>query len=78
MAISNRNYAGKGSMLDIWIRNVRRSNVTNAMIVALDEETLKFAQAEQIPSLIMSLKVKPMSVVSGHSVKADNERNDRL
>lgn len=59
MAISNRNYAGKGSMLDIWIRNVKRSNVTNAMVVALDEETQKFADAEEIPSLVMSLKVKP-------------------
>lgn len=58
VAISNRNYAGKGSMLDIWIRNVKRSNVTNAMVVALDEETQKFAEAEQIPSLVMSLKVK--------------------
>lgn len=58
MAISNRNYAGKGNMLDTWMRNVRRAGVTNAMVVALDEDTRKHAEGEGFASLVMTLQVR--------------------
>ena len=42
VAICNRRMAHSGGALDFWIRNVARANVSNAMVVALDDETELF------------------------------------
>ena len=56
VAISNRNLAGRGNMLDLWMRNVKRAGVTNAFVVALDEETKAHADKESIASMVMDVK----------------------
>ena len=56
LAISNKNYAMPGGMLDTWMESVKRANVTNAMIVALDSETKKHAESMGIPAHFMTLQ----------------------
>lgn len=46
-------------MLDMWIRNVKRAGVSNAMVVALDEETRKFVEDAGFASIVMTLQVWP-------------------
>lgn len=57
VAISNRNYAQPGSMLDSWMRTVKGAGVTNAIVVALDEDTKKHAEDNGFTSVIMNVKV---------------------
>ena len=56
LAISNKNYAMPGGMLDTWMESVKRANVTNAMVVALDLETKKHAESMGIPAHFMTLQ----------------------
>jgi len=57
IAISNKNYARPGGMLDSWIRTVTRAGVTNALVVALDEETKKHAESQGVAAVMMEMKV---------------------
>lgn len=57
VAISNKNYANPGGMLDSWIRTVTRAGVTNALVVALDEETKKHAESQGMTAIIMKMKI---------------------
>ena len=58
VAISNSNYAGKGNMLDTWMRNVKRAGVSNAMVVALDLPTQQHALSEGFASVVMTMQVQ--------------------
>lgn len=60
VAVCNKNLAQPDDALDIWIRNVNRVGIENAMVVALDDETEKFCQERnmksiRIPPLVMSV-----------------------
>ena len=57
LAISNSNYATPGGMLDIWMEGVKRANVTNAMVIALDPETQQHAETMGVPAHMMTLQV---------------------
>ena len=58
VAISNKNYAGVGNMLDTWMEHVKRAGVTNAMVVALDEPTRQHAESQGFASMIFKLEVR--------------------
>ena len=64
VAISNSNYAMPGGMLDTWISGVKRANVTNAMLIALDKETKEHAESMGIPAHFMTLQVKAPGVIA--------------
>ena len=57
VAISNKNYAGKGNMLETWMQNVKRAGVHNAMVLALDAETRFHAESEGMAAFEMHLEV---------------------
>ena len=61
VAISNKNYAGVGNMLDTWMEHVKRAGVKNAMVVALDEPTRQHADSQGVASQIFKLEVRPCS-----------------
>ncbi|EIE27038.1 hypothetical protein COCSUDRAFT_11236, partial [Coccomyxa subellipsoidea C-169] len=65
VAISNANYAQPGGMLDLWMAGVRRANVTNALIVALDDATQQHAESLGFTAYQMSLQ---KGVGSNHAV----------
>lgn len=58
LAISNSNYATPGGMLETWLDGVKRANVTNAMVVALDRETKDHAEKLGVPAHLMTLQVQ--------------------
>lgn len=72
VAISNYNYARPGGMLDLWIDNVRQSGVTNAMVLALDEQTLDGVQQKGFPVYKMEVEIPESQKNSGsnHAVSA--------
>ena len=41
-------------MLDTWMESVKRANVTNAMVVALDLETKNHAESMGVPAHFMT------------------------
>ena len=55
--MSNINYGAKGGMLDTWMDGVKRCGVKNAMVIALDAETKKNAEAYGIPAFEMHMEV---------------------
>ena len=57
VAVSNINYARKGGMLDLWMDGVRRSGVKNAMVVALDEETKRNAEARGVKAFLFDVQI---------------------
>ena len=57
LAISNSNYATPGGMLDTWLDGVKRANVTNAMVIALDLETKHHAETMGVTAHLMTLQV---------------------
>ena len=59
VAISNKNYANPGGMLDSWIRTVKRAGVTNAMVVALDDDTKTHAESQGMTAVKMEVAVPP-------------------
>ena len=63
VAISNSNYAMPGGMLDAWMEAVRRANVSNAMVVALDKQTKEHAESMGMAAHYMTLQVRLDSVV---------------
>ena len=56
VAISNANYAQPGGMLDLWMAGVRRSNVTNALVIALDDATQQHVESLGFTAYQMSLE----------------------
>ncbi|CAL5218343.1 g3 [Coccomyxa viridis] len=70
VAISNSNYAMPGGMLDTWMEGVKRANVTNAMVIALDRETKDHAESMGVPAHLMILQVSEAQkgVGSNHAV----------
>ena len=57
VAISNKNYANPGGMLDSWIRTVKRAGVTNALVVALDDDTKTHAESQGMTAVKMEMQV---------------------
>ncbi len=57
MAVSNKNLAWPGGMLETWVTNVRRAGVPNAMIIALDDETKAAADKLGFPAFRMDVPV---------------------
>ena len=57
VAISNANYAQPGGMLDLWMAGVKRSNVTNALVIALDDATQQHAESLGFTAYQMKLQV---------------------
>ncbi|KAL4858268.1 Arabinosyltransferase RRA2 [Chlorella vulgaris] len=72
VAVSNKNYAWPGGMLDLWAANVKRSGVKNAMVVALDDDTKKNAESFGLPAFRMDVKIPESQKDSGsnHAVSA--------
>ncbi len=66
VAISNSNYAMPGGMLDTWMEGVKRANVTNAMVIALDRETKDHAESMGVPAHLMILQVRITPVTMCH------------
>ena len=62
VAISNSNYAMPGGMLDTWMEAVRRANVSNAMVIALDKQTKEHAESMGMAAHYMTLQVRLDSV----------------
>ncbi|KAK9916012.1 hypothetical protein WJX75_007235 [Coccomyxa subellipsoidea] len=70
VAISNANYAQPGGMLDLWMAGVKRSNVTNALVIALDDATQQHAESLGCTAYQMKLQVSEAQkgVGSNHAV----------
>lgn len=63
VAISNSNYAMPGGMLDTWMESVRRTNVSNAIVIALDKQTKEHAESMGMAAHYMTLQVRLDSLV---------------
>ncbi|MED6204145.1 Arabinosyltransferase rra3 [Stylosanthes scabra] len=46
VALANRNVK---EMLEVWFTNIKRVNITNYLVVALDDEIEQFCQSNQVP-----------------------------
>ena len=57
-AMSNINYAQPGGMLDTWMESVKRCGIKNAMVIALDAQTTKNAEAFGIPAFEMHMEAR--------------------
>lgn len=71
-AVSNQNYAFPGGMLSVWIENVRKSGVKNAMVIALDDATKRSVEELGFPVYRMDIKIpdSQKSVGENHAVSA--------
>ena len=63
VAISNSNYAMPGGMLDTWMESVKRANVSNAMVIALDKQTKEHAESMGMAAHYMTVQVRLDSLV---------------
>lgn len=72
VAVSNKNYAWPGGMLELWATNVKRAGVKNAMVVALDDDTKTNAEGFGLPAFRMDVKIpdSQKDVGSNHAVSA--------
>ncbi|KAK2080581.1 hypothetical protein QBZ16_000435 [Prototheca wickerhamii] len=72
MAVSNINLAQPGGMLDAWMRNVKRAGVTNAFVLALDDETKENVEKFGFPVFRMHQKIPKAQQGNGsnHAVSA--------
>lgn len=61
VAICNSNLAQPGGALEIWSRNINRANISNAMVVALDDETETFCKAKNMTVIRMPPVVSCLS-----------------
>lgn len=61
VAISNENYARPGGMLDLWMDGVRRSNVSNALVIALDDATKQHVESQGFIAYQMSLQARALA-----------------
>ena len=66
VAISNLNYAMPGGMLMTWAECIKRAGVKNAMVVALDDHTKRFAEEQGVTAHEMHLQVKQCCATLGH------------
>ena len=57
VAISNKNYARPGGMLDSWMRTAKGAGVNNAVVVALDQETKAHAESQGFQAFLMNVTV---------------------
>ena len=66
VAVCNKNLAFVGGALDIWIRNVNKVNISNAIVIALDDETEDFCQKRQMKSIQIPVLVclRPRTLIA--------------
>lgn len=72
VAVSNINYARKGGMLDLWMDGVKRADVKNALVVALDDETKHNVEEQGIDAFRMDMEIPESQKNNGgnHAVSA--------
>lgn len=72
VAVSNINYAQKGGMLDLWMDGVKRAGVRNALVVALDDQTMHNVEERGIHAFRMDLEIPESQKNNGgnHAVSA--------
>lgn len=72
VAISDKNYAFPGGMLDSWAKAVKRAGIQNAMVVALDDETRSNMEKIEMPAFRMDVAIPESQKDSGsnHAVSA--------
>lgn len=72
VAVSNRNYAWPGGMLELWMKSVKAAGVKNAMVVALDDDTKKNVEAFGFPAYRLDMAIPESQKESGsnHAVSA--------
>lgn len=72
MAISNRNLAADGNMLNFWCKHMQRAGVKNHMVVALDDFTLqqvsKWGSSAMFVSLNGAEESQALKIGSSHAV----------
>jgi len=72
VAVSNKNYAQPGGMLDLWIDGVSRVGIKNALVIALDDETKRNVESRGINVFRMDVKIpeSQKNTGSNHAVSA--------
>lgn len=72
VAVSNSNYAQPGGMLEVWMQNVKRAGVKNAMVLALDDATKANVEQYGLPAYRMDVAIpdSQKNVGSNHAVSA--------
>ena len=72
VAVSNKNYAWPGGMLELWMKGTKRAGVKNAMVVALDDDTKTNVEKFGLPShrLDMAIPESQKNSGSNHAVSA--------
>lgn len=72
VAVSNKNYAQPGGMLEVWIDGVTRAGIKNALIIALDDETKRNVQSRGVNVFRMDVKIpeSQKNTGSNHAVSA--------
>lgn len=60
VAVSNKNYAWPGGMLEVWMRNVKKAGVKNAMVLALDDETKANVEKFGMQAFRMDIEVRQL------------------
>ena len=72
VAVSNREYAWPGGMLELWMKSVKRAGVKNAMVIALDDDTQQNVEAFGLPAFRLDMAIPESQKDSGsnHAVSA--------
>ena len=72
VAVSNRNYAWPGGLLELWMKSVQLSGVKNAMVVALDDDTKTNVEAFGFPAYRLDMEIPDSQKDNGgnHAVSA--------
>ena len=70
VAVSNKNLAAPGYMLEMWVRSVQRAGVTNYLVVALDGETARFLDGLGAPNINMEDIIPAGHGQHNHAVSA--------
>ncbi|GAB4813747.1 hypothetical protein N2152v2_000793 [Parachlorella kessleri] len=72
LAVSNKNLAWPGGMLESWVANVRRAGIRNALVLALDDETKAAMDKQAFPAFRMDVPIPETQKDAGsnHAVSA--------
>lgn len=72
VAVSNKNYAQPGGMLEVWVDGVTRAGIKNVLIIALDDETKRNVESRGINVFRMDVEIpeSQKNTGSNHAVSA--------
>ena len=70
VAVSNKNLAAPGFMLDMWIKSCQASGVKNYMVICLDDETERFVRSQNAPAYNMKDVIPTNHGTHNHAVSA--------